>query len=190
MQRRETDVGGRSRRHPKVAVSKAVKAKAAAPTPGPDANKAASFSSIGKGKAVTSGAGHDSSDFIAWSETIDVADDGAPVATDVAMDNKHKVLYVSRERSFECANGGTANGEVLMALYAAGNTLNQPAGSGWYVAQLDAGACAAPTAGLYGCRFDGDGNPTQCGAASIREDNDDIVITKVVADAAGTTPSK
>jgi hypothetical protein len=48
-------------------------------------------------------------------------------------------------------------------------------------AELDAGKCAVPVAGLYGFKFDVDGNPTQCGAAAIREDSDDIVITEVGA---------
>jgi hypothetical protein len=67
---------------------------------------------------------------IAWAEEPDLADDGTPVTTNVAMENKHKVLYSSRERSFGCANGNTADGAVLMALYGTGNTLGKPAGSG------------------------------------------------------------
>jgi hypothetical protein len=101
---------------PKVTVSKAVKAKAVAPEPGPTAAEADSFSGIGKGDASVSGAGHAPADYVSWAEAIDVADDGTPVQTDVAMDNKHKVLYLS-----------------------------------------DAGACAVPIAGLYGCRFDAGG---------------------------------
>jgi hypothetical protein len=164
---------------PKVPVSKDVKAKADAPTPGPKAKKVASFSSVGKGKAVHSGGGHDKSDYVAWTEEIDLADDGTPVETDVAQDNKHKVLYVSRERSFACSNGNTADGAVLMAVYEKGNGLGKPPGSGWFVAELDAGECAVPRAGLYGCKFDADGNTSQCGAAAIREDADDIDVTEV-----------
>jgi len=164
---------------PKIAVSKAVKAKAATPAPGPNAKKAASFTSVGKGKAVHTGAGHDKGDYLAWSEEIDLADDGTPVTTDVAVDNKHKVLYFARERTFGCANGGTADGSVLMAIFGTGNTLGKPAGSGWYVAELDPGECGVAAAGLYGCRFDVDGNPTQCGSAVIHEDTDEVDITEV-----------
>jgi hypothetical protein len=164
---------------PKVTVSKAVKAKAVAPEPGPTATKADSFSGIGKGDASVSGAGHAPADYISWAETIDVADDGTPVQTDVAMDNKHKVLYLSKERSFGCANGAAASGAVLMAVYTNGNTVGQPAGSGWYAVHLDAGACAVPVTGLYGCRFDADGNPTKCGSVAIQQDIDTAVITEV-----------
>jgi hypothetical protein len=169
-----------------VPVSKAVKAKVDAPVPPPEAKKVASFSGIGKGKAMDSGGGHDKSDYVQWAEEIDVADNGTPVETDMAQDNKHKVLYLSRERSFGCANGNVADGAVLMALFEKGNTLGRQAGSGWFVAELDEGECAVPRAGLYGCKFDTDGNPTRCGAAAIREDADDIDITEVTEGPAGS----
>jgi len=99
----------------------------------------------------------------------------------MAMDNQRKILYLNEERSFGCVNGGTANGNVLIALYTAGNSLGRPTGSGWYVAELEAGVCGASSAGLYGCRFDADGRLTECGAAAFRDTPDDIVITKVAA---------
>jgi hypothetical protein len=151
--------------------------------PAPAAKKSASFSGIGKGNATISGssAGHATTDYVAWAEDVDWDGNGSPITTDVALDNKHKVLYLSRERSFGCMNGGTADGEVLMAVYGKGNSLGRPIGSGWFVADLQAGECAVPTAGLYGCRFDASGNPTECGAATIQEEADDVVITQVTA---------
>jgi hypothetical protein len=166
---------------PKVTIGKAVTAKALTPVPGPGATKAASFSGIGKGKASISGAGRPQFDYASWSERIDIADEQKQVAAGMAMDNVHKVLYLNEERSFGCLNGSTANGNVLIAFYTAGNTLGKPVGSGWYVAELEAGVCGVPKAGLYGCRFGIDGRLTECGAAAFREVPDDIVITKVTA---------
>jgi len=87
-----------------------------------------------------------------------------------------KVMYLSRERTFACANGGTADGSVLMVVYGKGNTLGKPAGSGWYVAELDEGECGVKSAGLYGCKFDASGTATECGAAAINEETDEVVI--------------
>jgi hypothetical protein len=101
------------------------------------------------------------------------------------MDSDHKVLYLNDQRSFPCINRSTANGKVLIAVYDGGNTLGKPAGSGWYVSELDAGTCGVPKVGLYGCRFDASGKLTQCGTAAFREVPDDIVITKS-ADGIGT----
>ena len=41
--------------------------------------------------------------------------------------------------AFACRNGGTATAELLVATYAAGNAGKKPAGSGFWVADLDKG---------------------------------------------------
>jgi hypothetical protein len=158
---------------PAVKVGPDVKSKAMNPKPGPSAQKKEDATAIGKGKATHA----TTSDYLSWAEEIDVDDDGSAEVTDVALDNKTKTIYLANDRKFSCANGGTADGEVLMALYGKGNTLGKPAGSGWFVAELDAGECGVPTAGLYGCKFDANGNPTQCGAAEVEEA--DVVLTPV-----------
>ena len=151
---------------PVVKPSPSVKAKVMDPKPGPSATKKDDATSIGKGAASLA----TTPDYLNWAEEIDVDGDGQAEVTDVALDRKTKVLYFANDRSVACANGGTADGSVLMALYGKGNTSGKPVGSGWFVAELDAGECAVPTAGLYGCRFDANGNATQCGAVIFEQD--------------------
>jgi hypothetical protein len=43
---------------------------------------------------------------------------------------------------------------------------------------LDEGECHAKEAGLYGCKFDANGNATACGVATVDEKNDDVVIVE------------
>jgi hypothetical protein len=156
---------------PAVKPSPDVKAKAMDPKPGPGAQKKDDASAIGKGKAS-----HPVTDaYVYWVEEIDVDADGKPEVTDIALDNKTKTVYLANERTFSCANGASADGEVLMAVYGKGNTLGKPAGSGWFVAELDAGECGVATSGLYGCKFDANGNATQCGVAEL--DDQDVTIT-------------
>ena len=165
---------------PDVKVSAAVRAKAENPKPGPKAHKRAA-GAIGRGKASVAGKGHAKADQVYWAEEVDLDDSGNPVVTDVALDKKHKVLYFSKERTFSCASGGTADGEVLIAVYGKANTLDKPPGSGWYVTELDAGECAVATAGLYGCRFDSAGVATECGSATVQEETDDIMLVPALA---------
>lgn len=71
---------------------------------------------------------------------------------------------------------GTATAALLVATYAAGNTGKKPAGSGFWVADLDKGECGAQAAAMWGCKFDASGNETTCGAAVLDETNDDLTI--------------
>ena len=162
---------------PKITPSPAVKQKAQNPQPAPQAQTKPATNAVGRGNATLKNSNRPSTDFIDWAEEIDIDGSGNATAADVAWDTKKKVLYLDKEQSFSCRNGQTADGNVLMAVYGNGNTAGKPAGSGWFVADLDAGECAVPSAGLYGCRFDASGNPTQCGVAVMQEE--DITIKPV-----------
>ncbi len=162
---------------PDLKVTPAIKAKADAPKPGAKATKMKTADTFGKGKASVTVKGHPGGvDHSFWEEELDVDGSGNPVTSDIAWDNHHKVLYVSKDRSFQCRNGQSADGSTLMAVYGRRNTLKKPAGSGWWVADLDAGKCSVGEAGIYGCKFDSDGNNTDCGSATIQSDQDDVVI--------------
>ena len=162
---------------PKISPSPSVKQKAQNPQPGSQAQTKSSTTTVGKGKTTLKNSSRSSSDYVDWAEEIDIDGSGNATAADVAWDTQKKVLYLDKDQTFSCKNGQTADGNVLMAVYGKGNTAGKPAGSGWFVADLDAGECAVPAAGLYGCRFDANGNPTQCGAAVMQEE--DVVITPV-----------
>jgi hypothetical protein len=153
-----------------------VVAKAKSPKPPADAKKA---TSVGKGKVKvnTSNAADDTDAF--WVEALDIDGDGNVEQTDVLWDDEDKVLYLHAAGTFTCANGGTGEGSLLIALFGDGNPMKKSAGSGWYVVGLDKSECAAQTAGLFGCKFDAKGKATACGAAKIDEKNDDIVVVAV-----------
>lgn len=160
---------------PNIKATPPVQAKAASPKPGPNANKKPDTEAFGKGQATVhlKGSPHDRS---YWAEQLDVDNSGNPVLVDEAWDNRNKVLYISNDRNFTCGNGQTATGSTLMAVYAKGNLRKRPAGSGWWVSELNAGDCGVPRGGLYGCRFDAAGNNSDCGGATVQSEVDDVVI--------------
>jgi hypothetical protein len=65
---------------------------------------------------------------LAWAEAVDVDDDGVVEDNQFLYDAKRGMLFAYREDDFGCANGGTANGSILEALYAQGNPAGKPVG--------------------------------------------------------------
>ena len=161
---------------PKVKVGTQLTVKASTPSPGSTAKSNATKTSIGKGP--TTARATQPSSF--WTEEMDVDDDGTVETSDFLYDAQRGMLYTYREDDFACPNGNPESGDILMALYAKGNKANKPVGSGWYLVNLNAGQCAAKTAGTFGCKFDASGNPTECGAATVNNatGNIDVVVAK------------
>ncbi|MBI3797914.1 MAG: hypothetical protein HY268_13220 [Deltaproteobacteria bacterium] len=143
----------------------------------PPAN-ASKKTTIGKGKTVVNTANAPGDDDSFWVESIDIDGDGTVEETDVLYDDEDKVVYLHADGDFKCKGGGTGAGDMLIAVNTAGNSRNRPAGSGWYVVDLDESECKAKIAGLYGCKFDANGNATACGMATLDEKNDEIVIAE------------
>lgn len=161
---------------PKVKVGTKLTAKAASPTPGTAAKNTGQKTSVGKG--TTSVKASQPSSF--WTEELDVDDDGVVEDSQYLYDAQRGILYTYREDDFSCPNGHPESGSILMALYATGNKANKPVGSGWYLVNLNAGQCAAKKAGTFGCKFDANGNPTECGAATVNNATGeiDVVVAK------------
>lgn len=173
---------------PKVAVTPTVQAKAEAPKPGPKATKQKVADTFGKGKASIAIKGHPGGvQHSFWEEEVAVDASGNPVQTDEVWDNHHKVLYLSNDRTFACGNGQNGTGSTIMAVYAKGNTLKKTPGSGWWMTELDAGSCGVQEAGLYGCRFDAQGNNTECGVGTIQSEADDVTIAPLPGGAQGSS---
>jgi len=161
---------------PKVKVGTQLTAKAATPAPGAKAQKTTQKSSVGKG--ATSVKASQASSF--WTEELDVDDDGTVENSEYLYDGKRGVLYTYREDDFACPNGNPESGSILMALYAKGNAADKPVGSGWYLVNLNTGQCAAKKSGTFGCKFDANGNATECGAATVNNATGeiDLVVAK------------
>jgi hypothetical protein len=141
----------------------------------PPAN-AKQATSIGEGRIVVNRANPS----YVWSQEIDYDNDGTKEETDYLYDPVAKMTYLYVEDDFTCAGGASrGSGGILIAVYNEGNKLGKPAGSGWYVAELDKGECNAQAAALWGCRFDANGNPTVCGlVAAQAQDDIEIVAQK------------
>ncbi len=118
----------------------AVVSKANAPQPPATAAKK---TNIGKGKAATntSNASGDGDSF--WVEEIDIDGDGNVEEADLLWDDEDKILFLGSSGDFTCQNGGVGTGDLLIAVYGTGNSLKKPAGSGFYVVDLDEGECRA-----------------------------------------------
>jgi hypothetical protein len=150
----------------------AVQKKAGTPPPA-NAKKA---NSIGKSAVKLSTANSSGDDDSFWIDAIDIDGDGDVDDANLVWDDEDGVLFAYEDGVFTCASGGTGSGELLIGVNAAGNARNRPAGSGFWLADLDEDECAAEADGLWGCRFDANGDETACGVATLDEDNDDLVI--------------
>jgi hypothetical protein len=155
---------------PKVAVGGKLQAKASSPSPAANAKQPSQKTAIEKGHVVVKTSGPSSF----WAEEVDVDDDGVVESNQFLYDAKRGMLFTYREDDFGCANGGTATGRILEALYAQGIAAGKLVGSGWYVVNLDAGKCGAKQSGVYGCKFDTSGNPTEWGIATINNTTGEI----------------
>jgi hypothetical protein len=160
---------------PTVKAGAVLKAKAAAPAPPATAKNQAQKTSIGKGKATAKASAPSSY----WTEEVDVHDDGSVETTEFLNDAKKGILYAYGEDDFTCANGNPEKAGILEAVYAAGNTGGHPVGSGYYIVSLNAGQCAAKKAGAYGCKFDADGNPTECGAIAVNDATGEVAVAVI-----------
>jgi hypothetical protein len=158
---------------PKAQPSLIPQEKATNPAPSANAQGKTQKNSVGKGALTVTT--EQPVDF--WQEQV--AFTGGMVTTDFLYDPNVGVLYGYREDDFTCSNGQTAHGGILEALYATGNKSSKPAGSGWYAVELNAGKCGAKESGIYGCKFNANGNATECGAAAINNRTGEIDIVAV-----------
>lgn len=157
--------------------------QALAKPPAKAAAKRGAASRAGKGKASMSTENAKGDTDITWVEEIDIDGDGDLEQAMLLWDDEDRVLFIATQDDVACKSGvGKAKfaeerGGVLIAIFGEGNTHKQPAGSGWYLAYLDAGQCQAQAAGLYGCGFDAQGKATTCGSVTLDEKNDAVTIT-------------
>jgi len=159
---------------PKVTVGQNLISKASAPAPS-TAAKSTTKDTIGTGKVAVKAS--QPSSF--WTEEIDVDNDGVAETTSFLYDAQRGVLYAYREDDFSCSNGKPESGSILAGLYAKGNKAGLPVGSGWYAVNLNAGQCNTQQSGTFGCRFDANGNPTECGAVTVNYATGEVDIAAV-----------
>lgn len=145
------------------------------PAPPPDARKKTSIGSDGMTVNTENFPGD--TDFF-WVQQIDVNSDGTAESANLIWDDEDKILYLYYEGDFKCRNGKIGNGAALIGINGKDNPRQKPAGSGFFAVSLDKDECGAGEAGLWGCRFDPAGNPTDCGVVGLDDKYDDIIILK------------
>ena len=158
-------------------VTAVVTAKATNPMPSQSAKQQSKQATIGKGKAMAK----TSKDNSFWVEEIDLDGTGNPVEAQLLWDDTDKVLYTYADKSFQCTDGSSGNGDFLIATYGKGNRGKKPAGSGWWVASLDQGECKAQTEELFGCKFNASGKNTACGIANLNEKTNVLTIIQATS---------
>lgn len=114
----------------------------------------------------------------AWQEEIDLDGDGSAEEANLVWDDEHKVLYAFGTGNYRCEDGGPATADLLVAANGEGSPRRRPVGSGFWLADLGQGICGVEAAGLWGCKFDESGEPTECGAAEIDSKTDDLIFRK------------
>jgi len=140
----------------------------------PPAN-ASQATSIGKGRVSI----NRSNPSYVWSQEVDYDNDGTMEDTDYLYDTVDKMTYLYIEKDFTCAGGmSRGSGGLLIAVFGEGNKLRKPAGSGWYVAELDKGECNAQAAALWGCKFDANGDATVCGIVTAQVQDDIEIVAQ------------
>jgi hypothetical protein len=157
---------------PTVNVGPVAAAKAANPTPSAAAKNQGQKTAIGVGPASVKASGPSAY----WTDLVDIDGDGVEEDTQFLYDKQRGILYTYKQDNYQCADGTSQNGDVLMGIYTQGNTARNPSGSGWFVVAVKAGQCGEKKAGLFGCRFNASGKPTTCGTAKVREESGEVEV--------------
>jgi hypothetical protein len=145
------------------------------PAPGSNAAKQSKQAVIGHGKASID-TGDPKNAF--WDEPTDLSGAGTVATADMLWDASSKIFYIFAHTSLRCTHGKVADADVLIGIYGKRNILGKTQGSGWWVVDLAQNQCQAPLAGLYGCKFDPQGNNLACGRAELDPRINDMAIVE------------
>jgi|ERR1700690_234194 hypothetical protein len=158
---------------PTVNVGPAVAVKAANPAPTPAAKNQTQKTAIGVGLASVKS----SAPSAYWTDMVDINGNGVEQDTQFLFDKQRGILYSYKQDHYQCGDGTSQNGDVLMGIYTPGNNAGSPSGSGWFVVAVKAGQCGEKKDGLFGCRFNATGKLTTCGTAKVKEDSGELEVT-------------
>lgn len=160
---------------PKVEVPILPKSRAMSPAPPADARHKSQKNTLGEGRVAVTASEPSSywEEHNAMGQMIQ-----GVVTTSFLYDQKAGILYAYRNGDFAC-NNSNMSGNVLEAVYTQGNPAGQPAGSGWYIAELNAGQCGAKEAGVFGCKFNAEGQHTACGIATKNPQTGEVDFAEV-----------
>ena len=124
-----------------------------------------------------------------WVAQADVDGDGTAQTATFVWDDERRILFIATDDDEVCAAGGVATANTLTALFATGNTMGAPVGSGWTATLLDATECGATSPIIWGERFDATGMVTASGVAAIDPATGDLVIAMMPSTDTTATPA-
>jgi len=156
-------------------VSRDIQNQYTPPTPGPGATGKTKKAVIGTGKTSID-TGDPNSSF--WTENVDLSGTGTVVTADMLWDPEAKIFYAFSHTNLHCTHGKAIEGNVLIGIYGKKNILGKTPGAGWWVVDLAQNECQAPLPGLYGCKFDSQGNNLACGRAEMDPRINDMAIVE------------
>jgi hypothetical protein len=145
------------------------------PSPAAGATKQSKQATIGRGQTMID-TGDAKNSF--WNEAADLDGAGNIANADLLWDGSSKILYAFAHTNLRCAHGRSTEGDILIGVYGKKNVLGKTAGSGWWVVELAQNQCQAPLPGLYGCKFDAQGNAMACGRAELDTRINDMSIVE------------
>jgi hypothetical protein len=156
-------------------VSQDIQNRYSSPAPGPGATGQTKKAVIGKG-STSIDTGDPKNSF--WMESTDLSGAGTIVNADMMWDASSRIFYAFAHTNLRCAHGKSIEGNVLVGIYGKKNVLSKKPGAGWWVVELAQNQCQAPLAGLYGCKFDAQGNNLACGRAELDPRINDMAIVE------------
>jgi len=117
-------------------------------------------------------------DAVAWFEMIDIDSSGTPEKVGFMWDGTSKVMYAYTQDPVTLDDGTMADKGLVVAQFGEGNTVNRPLGSGFwaYATTRDTTSYREVEGALFGCRFDGTGEETECGPGTWSRVNNDFAI--------------
>jgi hypothetical protein len=158
-------------------VSQDIQNRYSSPAPRPGATGQTKKAAIGKGSTAID-TGNPKNLF--WTENADLSGAGTVVNADMMWDASSKIFYAFAHTDLRCAHGKSIEGNVLIGVYGKRNILGKTPGAGWWVVELAQNQCQAPLAGLYGCKFDGQGDNLACGRAELDPRINDMAIVEAM----------
>jgi len=147
----------------------------ASPSPRPGASKQSKQATIGRGKTMVD-TGDPKNSF--WNEPVDLNGAGNVLPTDMLWDASSRILYAFAHTNLRCTHGKSIETDVLVGIYGKHNFLGKTPGSGWWVVNLVENECQVAVPGLYGCKFDSQGNTLACGRAELDPRINDMAIVE------------
>ena len=158
--------------------SPSVKNMAQSPQPGHTARNQSKQATIGDDDLdddVMVDTGHTNNSH--WIEEIDLDGKGVMTTTKVMWDDTDRILYMyTDDKPLMCTNGQKADGDFMIATFAAGNKAKNPVGSGWWMADFDLAECGVKREGTYGCKFNAQGENTACGLVAVDNKTHELTI--------------